>query len=96
MKIPIITALITTAPDISEITFLISLKILDCTQKLLRFRRVFTKKLSGRTTFSKRKFSDDRCYASLVCTISEARAILSDKVIDLHERILGSIFQVGP
>jgi hypothetical protein len=38
------------------------------------------------------KFTDVRRYASLVCIISEARAILIDEVIDLHERILGSLF----
>jgi hypothetical protein len=38
------------------------------------------------------KFTDVRRYASLVCMISEARATLTDEVIDLHERILGSLF----
>jgi hypothetical protein len=38
------------------------------------------------------KFTDVRRYASLVCVISEARATLTDEVIDLHERILGSLF----
>lgn len=38
------------------------------------------------------KFTDVRRYASLVYVISEARAILTDEVIDLHERILGSLF----
>ncbi len=38
------------------------------------------------------KFTDVRRYASLVCVISEARATLTDEVIELHERILGSLF----
>lgn len=38
------------------------------------------------------KFTDVRRYASLVCVISEAKATLTDEVIDLHERILGSLF----
>lgn len=38
------------------------------------------------------KFTDVRRYASLVCIISEARATLTDEVIDLQERILGSLF----
>ena len=46
IKIPVTTALITIAPDISEINFLMSLKIFDCMQKLLRFGRVFTKSLT--------------------------------------------------
>ncbi|MCH0801669.1 Tn3 family transposase, partial [Klebsiella pneumoniae] len=38
------------------------------------------------------KFTDVRRYATLVCIITEARATLTDEVIDLHERILGSLF----
>ncbi|KDT07010.1 transposase for transposon domain protein [Escherichia coli 2-011-08_S1_C3] len=38
------------------------------------------------------KFTDVRCYASLVCVISEAKATQTDEVIELHERILGSLF----
>lgn len=38
------------------------------------------------------KFTDVRRYATLVCIIIEARATLTDEVIDLHERILGSLF----
>lgn len=38
------------------------------------------------------KFSDTRRYAMLVCVISEARATLTDEIIELHERILGSLF----
>lgn len=38
------------------------------------------------------KFTDARRYATLVCIIQEARATLTDEVIDLHERILGSLF----
>lgn len=38
------------------------------------------------------RFTDVRRYASLVCIISEARSILTDEVIDLHERILSSLF----
>lgn len=38
------------------------------------------------------KFMDVRRYASLVCVISAARATLTDEVIDLHERTLGSLF----
>lgn len=38
------------------------------------------------------KFTDVRRYASLVCVITEARATLTDEVIDLHEHILGSMF----
>jgi hypothetical protein len=37
------------------------------------------------------KFTDVRRYATLVCVISEARATLTDEVIELHERILGSL-----
>ncbi|MEQ5306289.1 Tn3 family transposase [Providencia rettgeri] len=38
------------------------------------------------------KFSETRRYAMLVCVISEARATLTDEIIELHERILGSLF----
>ncbi|MEQ1975447.1 Tn3 family transposase [Xenorhabdus sp. SGI240] len=38
------------------------------------------------------KFSDTRRYATLVCIIAEARATLTDEIIELHERILGSLF----
>lgn len=38
------------------------------------------------------KFTDVRRYATLVCIITEARATLTDEVIDLHERILGTLF----
>lgn len=38
------------------------------------------------------KFTDVRRYATLVCVISEARTTLTDEVIELHERILGSLF----
>lgn len=38
------------------------------------------------------KFADVRRYATLVCIITEVRATLTDEVIDLHERILGSLF----
>lgn len=38
------------------------------------------------------KFSGTRRYAMLVCIISEARATLTDEIIELHERILGSLF----
>lgn len=38
------------------------------------------------------KFTNVRRYASLVCIIFEARATLTDEVIDLHEHILGSLF----
>ncbi len=38
------------------------------------------------------KFTAVRRYASLVCIILEAWATLTDEVIDLHERILGSLF----
>ena len=42
------------------------------------------------------RFTDVRRYASLVCIISEARSILTDEVIDLHERILQVVcFQHG-
>ncbi|BAG80431.1 truncated transposase (plasmid) [Escherichia coli SE11] len=41
------------------------------------------------------KFTDVRRYATLVCIITEARATLTDEVIDLHERILGSLFSRG-
>lgn len=33
------------------------------------------------------KFKDVRRYASLVCVVSEARATLTDEVIDLHEPV---------
>lgn len=39
-----------------------------------------------------KKFMDVRLYASLVCAIPEAGATLTDEVIALHERILGSLF----
>lgn len=38
------------------------------------------------------KFIDIRRYATLVCVLQEARATLTDEVIELHERILGSLF----
>ncbi|MCN7129512.1 Tn3 family transposase, partial [Escherichia coli] len=38
------------------------------------------------------KFTDVRRYATLVCVIQEARATLTDEVIELHERILGTLF----
>jgi uncharacterized protein YyaL (SSP411 family) len=38
------------------------------------------------------KFTDVRRYATLVCVIQEAQATLTDEVIDLHERILGTLF----
>ena len=56
--------------------------------RLLKFARE-GRKMSSRDLA---KFTDVRRYASLVCVISEARATLTDEVIDLHERILGSLF----
>ncbi|RAW96813.1 MULTISPECIES: Tn3 family transposase [unclassified Photorhabdus] len=38
------------------------------------------------------KFADTRRYATLVCVIQEARATLTDEIIELHERIIGSLF----
>ena len=38
------------------------------------------------------KFSSSRRYAILICVIEEARATLTDEIIDLHERILNSMF----
>ncbi|HHC4827994.1 TPA: DUF4158 domain-containing protein, partial [Klebsiella michiganensis] len=38
------------------------------------------------------KFTDVRRYATLVCVIQEAQATLTDEVIELHERILGTLF----
>ncbi len=38
------------------------------------------------------KFTDIRRYATLVCVIQEARATLTDEVIELHERIMGGMF----
>jgi TnpA family transposase len=38
------------------------------------------------------KFTDTRRYATVVCVIQEARSTLIDEIIDLHERILGSLF----
>ena len=38
------------------------------------------------------KFTDVRRYAKLGCIITEAMATLTDEVIDLQERILGSLF----
>ncbi|EJB8506450.1 Tn3 family transposase, partial [Vibrio parahaemolyticus] len=47
------------------------------------------KKMSSRDLA---KFSAKRRYATLVCVLEEARATLTDEIIELHERILGSIF----
>lgn len=38
------------------------------------------------------KFTNIRRYATLVCVIQEARATLTDEVIELHERIMGGLF----
>ncbi|MGI2298257.1 Tn3 family transposase [Candidatus Cardinium hertigii] len=38
------------------------------------------------------KFSSSRRHAILICVIEEARATLTDEIIDLHERILNSMF----
>ncbi len=39
------------------------------------------------------KFTDIRRYTTLVCVIQEARATLTDEVIELHERIMGGLFR---
>ncbi|BCS69331.1 transposase [Escherichia coli] len=38
------------------------------------------------------KFTNIRRYATLVCVIQEARATLTDEVIELHERIMDGLF----
>ncbi len=38
------------------------------------------------------KFSSSRRYAILICVIEEARATLTDEIIDLHDRILNKMF----
>ncbi|EIL1430587.1 hypothetical protein LLB57_004755 [Escherichia coli] len=37
-------------------------------------------------------FSPARRYATMVCVLTEARATIIDEIIELHERILGSMF----
>jgi hypothetical protein len=38
------------------------------------------------------RFSAARRHAILVCVLEEARATLTDEVIELHERMLNSLF----
>ena len=38
-------------------------------------------------------FSPARRYATMVCVLTEARATIIDEIIELHERILGSMFR---
>ena len=56
--------------------------------KLLKLARE-GRKMSSRDLA---KFTDIRRYATLVCVIQEARATLTDEVIELHERIMGGLF----
>lgn len=56
--------------------------------RLLKLARE-SRKMSSRDLA---KFTDVRRYATMVCIITEARATLTDEVIELHERILGSLF----
>lgn len=56
--------------------------------KLLKLARE-GRKMSSRDLA---KFTNIRRYATLVCVIQEARATLTDEVIELHERIMGGLF----
>lgn len=56
--------------------------------KLLKLARK-GRKMSSRDLA---KFTNIRRYATLVCVIQEARATLTDEVIELHERIMGGLF----
>ncbi len=38
------------------------------------------------------RFSAARCHAILVCVLEDARATLTDEIIELYERILNSLF----
>lgn len=56
--------------------------------KLLKLARE-GRKMSSRDLA---KFTNIRRYATLVCVIQEARATLTDEVIELHERIMDGLF----
>ncbi len=40
-------------------------------------------------------FAPARRYATMVCVLTEARATIIDEIIELHERILGSMFTIA-
>ncbi|EKZ6372260.1 Tn3 family transposase [Klebsiella aerogenes] len=57
-------------------------------QRLLKLARE-GRKMSSRDLAD---FSPARRYATMVCVLTEARATIIDEIIELHERILGSMF----
>ena len=47
---------------------------------------------SQMTPYDLAKFEEDRRYATLVSVVLEAKATLIDEIIDLHDRIIGKLF----
>lgn len=82
---------------IDRLNSITALELPDGIELSVHQNKLFKLAREGRKMSSRdlAKFTDIRRYATLVCVIQEARATLTDEVIELHERIIGGLFSQG-